>query len=319
MSGWSTETVKPGERFSYWREVVCQAVLNVATEAPQQRFQARLSGRKFGDLRFAAFASTGHDIVRSMRHTTCFPEDDYLISLQRGGRSLISQGDAAFTLEPGEIAIVDGQKPFHIAFPRPVSRLIAVVPRRALDMRAPWLRKRPHRKIARDAPYADIARRHLLRLAAMEETLHEGEARLLTENLCNLLTLATMQDVPPTVLPPDVQLEAMLAFCRQHLSDPDLSPQRVASRFGVSVRTLHLRFERLGCSFGRWVLENRLDRCGEALRDPLQRASSISEIAYRYGFNDLSHFSKAFRTRFDAAPRQWRQSQNAAQGFSLGA
>jgi len=82
----------------------------------------------------------------------------------------------------------------------------------------------------------------------------------------------------------------------------------VAARFGISVRTLHLRFERLGETFGRWLLDNRLDACGKALRDPHQRAAAISEIAYRWGFNDLSHFNKAFRAQFDMTPGEWRNS-----------
>ncbi len=78
--------------------------------------------------------------------------------------------------------------------------------------------------------------------------------------------------------------------------------QRDAARFGISVRTLNLRFETLGQSFGRWLLENRLDACGKALRDLRQQSSSISEIAYRWGFNDLSHFNKAFRASFGMNP-----------------
>ena len=34
--------------------------------------------------------------------------------------------------------------------------------------------------------------------------------------------------------------------------------------------------------------------------------SKISEIAYRWGFNDLSHFNKAFRERFGRTPGEWR-------------
>src|SRR3981081_1562877 len=73
VAPWSTDAVKAGERFSFWREVVCQTVLNVATEAPRDRFQARIRGRSFGGLRFAAFDSTGHEIVRSPQHTSRFP------------------------------------------------------------------------------------------------------------------------------------------------------------------------------------------------------------------------------------------------------
>jgi AraC-like DNA-binding protein len=82
----------------------------------------------------------------------------------------------------------------------------------------------------------------------------------------------------------------------------------VAAQLGMSVRTLHLRFERVGRTFGRWLLDSRLDACRKALRDPQQRASTISEIAYRWGFNDLSHFNKAFRAQFGMTPGDWRNS-----------
>src|SRR5262245_27637296 len=107
VATWSTDTVAARERFSFWREVVCQTVLNVATEAPRERFQAQISGRSFATVRVAAFGSTGHEIVRSPQHTARFPEDNYLVSLQRHGQSRITQDGDAFVLDPGEIGLVD--------------------------------------------------------------------------------------------------------------------------------------------------------------------------------------------------------------------
>jgi AraC family transcriptional regulator, positive regulator of tynA and feaB len=52
-------------------------------------------------------------------------------------------------------------------------------------------------------------------------------------------------------------------------------------------------------------LENRLEACRKALRD--QPGRSISEIAWGWGFNDLSHFTKSFRARFGLSPREWRR------------
>jgi len=42
------------------------------------------------------------------------------------------------------------------------------------------------------------------------------------------------------------------------------------------------------------------------LRNPHFRNDSVSEVAYRWGFNDLSHFNRAFRSRYGLPPRQWR-------------
>jgi AraC family transcriptional activator of tynA and feaB len=50
-----------------------------------------------------------------------------------------------------------------------------------------------------------------------------------------------------------------------------------------------------------------------ALRDVRQRPRHISEIAYAWGFNDLSHFNRAFRQRFDMTPSEWRESAPAAE------
>ena len=309
MFTWSTDTIRARERFSFWNDVICQTILNVSTESPPERFSARISGRSFGKLRFASFDCSGHELVRSRQHVARAPEEYYVITLHLHGQSHFRQCYETISLEPNEIAIVDCRNPFRIAFTELVSRATAVIPHAMIDRRAPWLRSRPRRKITANSPFADLARRHLLQLAAGDSNVSESEAMLLTDNLCNLLALATAHDMAPSRLQPELMLEALLAFCKQNLSNPQLSPSCVAARFGISVRTLHLRFQQFGQSFGRWLLENRLDACGKALRDPHQRNGSISEIAYRWGFNDLSHFNKTFRARFGMPPRQWRSCQ----------
>jgi AraC-like DNA-binding protein len=108
-------------------------------------------------------------------------------------------------------------------------------------------------------------------------------------------------------------MEALFAFCRQQLHDADLSAQQAADHIGISVRTLHSRFRQIGQTFGRWLLEQRLQCCSAALRDPRQRARNISAIAYAWGFNDLSHFNRVFRQRYDMTPGEWREAAPAAE------
>ncbi|MGZ3294066.1 MAG: helix-turn-helix domain-containing protein, partial [Xanthobacteraceae bacterium] len=189
---------------------------------------------------------------------------------------------------------------------------IAIVPRAMMERRAPWLRGRPHRKVASDARFANHVRLHMMELTADGLHLSESETSLLTDSLCNLVALAAADDVPSTRLQPELQIEAMLAFCRQNLHDTELSPQHAADHVGISVRTLHSRFGQIGQTFGRWLLDNRLEGCSTALRDPNQQPRSISEIAYRWGFNDLSYFNRAFRARFDVTPGEWRNGPKAS-------
>ncbi len=105
----------------------------------------------------------------------------------------------------------------------------------------------------------------------------------------------------------DVAFDLMIAYLRTNLADPLLSPKMLARHMRVSVRTIHNRFEEAGTTFGRWILEHRLLACHKALGDPLYDRFSVSQIAFSWGFNDLSHFTKTFRARFDASPGRLRK------------
>jgi AraC family transcriptional activator of tynA and feaB len=303
---WSTDAIRERERFSYWREALCKSVFNLTIEAHPENFSARIIARNAGVLRFATSESTPYQVVRTRRDIDTAPPDHYSVFVQVRGRSVITQGDESLCYLPNDIAISDGRSPFHCDLPDDGRRAFAVIPREMIDRRAPWLRHKPLHKLAADQSFVDLARRHLVELTAPDSTLSEGATGLLTENLCNLLALASANDVTTNRLQPELQMEAILAFCRQNLHDAELTPQRVADRFGISVRTLHLRFAQIGETFGRWLLEHRLDACSASLRDENQRGVNISDIAYRWGFNDLSHFNKVFRARFDQTPREWR-------------
>jgi AraC-like DNA-binding protein len=305
MMTWSTDAVAPRERFDYWREAVCKSVFEVTTEAGSDNFTGRLNGRGFGNVRVMSFDCSGHELVRNRKMAENSPADYYVVTLHQRGRSYFSQGHETLPLRPNEIAIVDGRLPFRVNFSDAVSRASAIIPQAMLLDRAPWLRTQPCRKIAPRSDFADLARRHLRLLTAEGGNLKDNQALLLTENLCNLLALAT-RDAPVSRMEPVLMRDAVFQYCRQNLHNMDLSPKLVAARFGISVRTLHLRFQEAGDSFGRWVLQNRLEATKKALGDPQQRDASIAEIAYGAGFGDLSYFNRSFRARFSMSPGQWR-------------
>jgi AraC family transcriptional regulator, positive regulator of tynA and feaB len=307
MIEWSTEGVRAPERYSYWREVVCQTVFNISIEAPPGPFSARLAARSAGPLRIVSGESSAYELIRNRREVDGAPSDHYCIYLQRRGEGIIEQCGETLTYRPNDIAISDLKLPFRAFHADGGRRVVAVVPCALLDQRAPWVRQTALRRLATNAPFVDLARRHMLEMAE-NHAMSETAMTLLAENLCNLLALASATDIAPNRMQPELQIEAMLAFCRQNLHDAELTPQCVADYLGISLRTLHLRFKQIGQTFGRWVLEERLKACSVALRDEHQRGLNISDIAYRLGFNDLSHFNKTFRARFGMSPREWRAS-----------
>jgi len=303
MVSWSTDTIDERERFSYWRDMICNTLFSISPEAPSECFSARLKVRNCGPLRFAVCQSTSYEIIRTSHDIARAPSDHYTIYLQVRGQTAIHQRGESISFQRSDIVMSDCRQPFRASLSNDGCRAVAVVPRTLVNSRAPWLRHRALYKFS-NSHFLDLARRHIVRLVS--GNLNELESNLLTENLCNLLALTSADDVPLDRQQPELQLEALLAYCQQNLHLPELSPQFVARRFGLSVRTVHLRFQKIEQTFGQWLLEARHDACSRALQHPLQRTSSISQIAYGCGFNDLSHFNKTFRARFGMSPSEWR-------------
>ncbi|MBK8175688.1 MAG: helix-turn-helix domain-containing protein [Rhodospirillales bacterium] len=90
------------------------------------------------------------------------------------------------------------------------------------------------------------------------------------------------------------------------LSDPALSPAQVAGALGISTRHLHRVFRGAGTAFGPYVRAQRLERCRAELADPGCDSEPVTEIAFRWGFCDSSHFSRCFKASFGLTARDFR-------------
>lgn len=103
------------------------------------------------------------------------------------------------------------------------------------------------------------------------------------------------------------------AFVRLHLHEQELTPGRVAAAMKLSPRYINKLFAAEGTSLGRYIWEMRLNQSAADLVDPALARESISMIALRNGFKDLSHFSRSFRASFDASPSEYREAGAPAQ------
>jgi AraC family transcriptional regulator, exoenzyme S synthesis regulatory protein ExsA len=73
-----------------------------------------------------------------------------------------------------------------------------------------------------------------------------------------------------------------------------------------SLSSFKREFQRLyGTSPGKWLLERRLMQSVSLLQTT---QLSITEIAFECGFEDLSHFSRAFKEKFGQTPSAYRES-----------
>ena len=92
-----------------------------------------------------------------------------------------------------------------------------------------------------------------------------------------------------------------------HASDPLLNANTIAEEQNISRRRLDQIFRKeIDSTISFQISERRLILAAGMLCDQSKRDLSITAVAYASGFEDSSHFSRAFKLRFGVAPRQWR-------------
>lgn len=97
-------------------------------------------------------------------------------------------------------------------------------------------------------------------------------------------------------------------YVQQHLGDPELSPQTIASACGLSLRYLHKLFAITPYTLGEWVRQQRLEAVHRQLCDPHCHLA-IGELAFRWGFTDQAQFTRAFRQHYGCTAREVRAAR----------
>ncbi len=315
---WSTEAVPARERFAYWREAVCAAVIGADTQDPPALgFAARIAATRWGGRGFVRFRSSPHLVVRSPALISRSAETPFLVTLQFEGESHYWDGARSVSFRRGDVAVVDTGRPFQLTFRGEVERVIAIVPRVLIEAGA-WSPEHTVTRLAGGGAHLGLVRAYLSAARSQDASAFaEPDAARLVDHLAELVAFAAR-----TRLRAAERHESRAASGRQalfdhvaiHSADPELSPRRVAATLGMPLRRLHALFAEADTSFGRFLLAHRLDGCRTDLADPAHAARTISDIALGRGFNDLAHFSRAFKARFGVSPRDWRAASHARRG-----
>ncbi|MFN8344056.1 MAG: ATP-binding protein [Spirosomataceae bacterium] len=119
-------------------------------------------------------------------------------------------------------------------------------------------------------------------------------------------------EVKPTGLKPsvlkvstvdEVFLQKVKAVLEENLSNPQFGVIEFSAAVNMSKSQLNRKLNALSnCSGNELLREFRLQRAADLLA---ARAGTVSEIAYRVGFEHLSYFSKSFQEKFGTLPSEY--------------
>jgi AraC family transcriptional activator of tynA and feaB len=225
--------------------------------------------------------------------------------VRRGAERVIRSRTRQHVLEAGAVGMWDGSRTVGVEVVEAFTKRTLIFPRelvhavspRFADVDAlPWLADRPGTRLL--VRYVDA-------LAAELPDLDERTAEAAADVVLELLRAVVEPEMPEARAARREALRVRARrYVRAHLPDPDLGPETIARALSVSVRTLHAVFSDTDESVAAMVRRARLARCREDLAEPT--AGSVTEIAFRWGFSDATHFSHAFKREYGRSPREIR-------------
>lgn len=102
------------------------------------------------------------------------------------------------------------------------------------------------------------------------------------------------------------RIKAMLQYIEAHFAEP-ITLAEIASAARIGAREASRCFRRqLDTTAFEYLLTLRIDRACELLRGS---DLAVTEVATRCGFSSSSYFSKVFRERMGATPREYRRAR----------
>lgn len=100
----------------------------------------------------------------------------------------------------------------------------------------------------------------------------------------------------------------------RHLTQSDLCAKWLATRIGVSIRTLQQDFQGMGVTCTTVIRDKRLRLVREKIEQIKdgKGTRTIADVAYSAGFNDISYFNRSFKELFDCAPTDLLRSGSSS-------
>lgn len=307
----STRSVHPRHRFDYWHDVACATIVD-HDSSPEcgLRFEAQIEAGSLGDLGLVRFTNSAMTISHTARHASQVTSDDLFLCRQINGALVLEQEARDVRLRAGDMALVDPTLPYSGSFSSGSNLLVVKLPRRALAARVGRSREMLARAMKPEDAETSLASSFLGMLPAHLGKMSRTAEKIAMDQTLDLIALSLagmMQSCRPRVSSARSTVSiAVRAAVESKLHDRNLTAATVAAAAGVSVRYANAVLAEENSSVARLIQERRLARCRSAFDDPLQSHRSVSEIAYAWGFSDMTHFGRCFRKAYGSSPREYR-------------
>jgi len=320
MEAWrfSTESYPKADRFPAWEEALARLALKPAGHQTEDGAYGLLSVvQSPSGISFSRLVTTPQDISAIHERNRADGKDGVWVVSVIEGRLTFHDGGNDLKAASGDIVYGAVGSHTTLTLNTDCRAIIVYIPRTAFHPRlmAPLPTKVVH--LSGRGGVGHVLAGFLTAISEALEDLSVDQLRPIEMALPEFLVAGLFRQADTRALGGAAGVRAALfhRICQTieaQLSDPELSLNSVAEAHGVSPRYVQKLFESIGQSYRRYIRERRLERCRYDLESPIHTQLSISDICFRWGFNDAAHFSRAFREHYGVSPREYRRAVPAS-------
>lgn len=305
MLSFSTDDLRPQDRFDHWCEVRGKSLFGVTIELEREKradFHGRFSATPIGDAVLAEMSASSYRVSRTPADIARVSSDSLSIGLQiRGPGWMKIKGDRVHLVREGDVTISHSNMMF------------AGTPERSDGFDFRTLKIPLTNDLALGARTRDLFPEPLMQgarltrlikatLSALEHDPFQASGEI--ESIARLALIARgclAQGSPEgrAALRAGF-LHAAREIMIRDLHRPDLSSATVAAELAISLRQVHVLFEPTGLSFARSLTAMRLKEARRLLG--LTPARQVADIAYACGFDSIATFYRVFRSAYGMTP-----------------
>lgn len=307
----TTESYPVHQRLQVWREALSACRLRPVLQHGHVPLYGTLSdGLTRDGLEMTRIASTPQTLTHLQDDA-----DRVWLTLHQSGQALWHQqsGDL-LQLEAGDIYFSLAQGTTQVDFHSDFRQFRVSLPADTLRSRRTLMGSVLSGHVSGQSGMGKLLAGTLAALADSFDSLSDDDFALFEGSLSELIASNLSAPAEESALrhTQAATLRRVCQYIDSSLSDPELSITAIAAHERISERLIQKLFEGLGLSFTTYLRQRRLERCKADLSNRQYGHLSISDICFRWGFNDAAHFSHSFRDRYQMSPRQFRQLANQA-------
>lgn len=310
----TTFDIEKKEKLNYWRSITEKRILPLDFSISKDEiFEGALSSAQLGPVILSLISASPHIVRRHVSMPVLDNSDVLVFNFVLSGSMIAIQDGNETLVDAGHATLVNASRSYCLSLPNQANLAVVQVPRTMIQRCAPGFDRVTAENLAKDNPVYPIVFNFIKQLYSYDLPLSPAMSNKLAENLVDLLGSMVFGTIQQSWSQASVSDHKAMSILRvkghveTHLRSADLTPSSVAKALKISTRYINQLLSSEGISLGRYIWQQRLESMARQLRDPALANQSMSTLAYACGFNDMTHFSKAFSKKYEQSPSEYRK------------